>query len=157
MVADILAQQVILRILTKTGAGNRPQTIDRISAGDPTTSITGIAVTVMAGLDVLKAAANAGRNLVLTYDPAFWSTADDLARLETNTLFAEKRDFLRAHNMLLFNLHDHWRDRMPDGIAAGMAQALGWQAEANDANLFRRPGATLLALAQELSQKLDDK
>ncbi len=155
--ADIIAQQLIQRILARTGANNRAQTVDRISAGDPTQSVTGIAVTVMAGIDVLKAAANAGRNLVLTYDPGFWSTADDLARLETNTLFAEKRDFLRAHNMVLFNLHDHWRDRMPDGIAAGMAQALGWQAETNGANLFRRPATTLLALAQELSEKLDDK
>ena len=155
--ADILAQQLIQRILARTGASDRPQTMDRISAGDPTQSIAGIAVTTMASMDVLKAAANAGRNLVLTYDPAFWSTADDLARLETNALFAEKRDFLRAHNMVLFNLHDHWRDRMPDGIAAGMAQALGWQAEANDANLFRRPAATLVALAHELSEKLDDK
>jgi len=155
--ADILAQQLIQRILAKTGATNRPQTVDRISAGDPTQPVTGIAVTTLASLEVLKAAAKAGRNLVLTYDPAFWSTADDLARLETNSLFAEKRDFLRSHNMVLFNLHDHWRDRMPDGIAVGMAQALGWQAETSDANLFRRPATTLLGLAQELSEKLDDK
>ena len=153
--AEILAQQLIQRILTKTGANNRPQTLDRISAGDPTQTITGIAVTTLASLEVLKAAAAKGCNLVLTYDPAFWSTADDLARLEANTLFAEKRDVLRAHNMVLFNLHDHWRDRMPDGIAVGMAQALGWQAE--DVNFFRRPATTLLALAQELSEKLNDK
>ena len=155
--ADILAQQLIQRILAKTGAGNRPQTVDHISAGDPAQPVTGIAVTTLASMDMLKVAAKANRNLVLTYDPAFWSTADDLARLEANSLFAEKRDFLRAHNMVLFNLHDHWRDRMPDGVAMGMAQALGWQAEANDTNLFRRPATTLLALAQELSEKLDDK
>ena len=155
--ADILAQQLILRILSKTGANNRPQTMDRISAGDPTQTVTGIAVTTLASLEMLKTAAAKGCNLVLTYDPGFWSTADDLARLETNSLFAEKRDVLRAHKMVLFNLHDHWRDRMPDGIAVGLAQALGWQAESSDANLFRRPATTLLTLAQELSEKLNDK
>jgi hypothetical protein len=46
---------------------------------------------------------------------------------------------------------------MPDGIAAGMAQALGWAPESNDANLFKRPPTTLLALAQELGTKLNDK
>jgi len=155
--ADILAQQLIQRILAKSGANNRPQTMDRISAGDPTQPVTGIAVTTLASLETLKAAAARGCNLILTYDPAFWSTADDLARLESNSLFAEKRDFLGAHRTVLFNLHDHWRDRMPDGIAAGMAQALGWQSESNDANVFHRPATTLLALAQELSEKLNDK
>lgn len=155
--ADITALQLITRILGKTGAPNRPQTIDHVAAGDPTRAVTGIAVMAMATLDGLKAAAAAQRNLVITYDPAFWSSNDDLDHLESDPLFIEKRDWIRAHNMVVFNLHDHWRDRMPDGIAAGMAQALGWQADAANANLFRRPPTTLLALAQELGTKLNDK
>jgi putative NIF3 family GTP cyclohydrolase 1 type 2 len=128
-----------------------------VSAGDPTRTISGIAVMAMATLDGLKAAAATNRNLVVTYDPAFWSTNDDLDHMEADALFIEKRDLIRAHNMVVFNLHDHWRDRMPDGIAAGMAQALGWQADAANANLFRRPPTTLLALARELGAKLNDK
>ena len=155
--ADITALQLIKRILDKTGAPNRPQTIDRVSAGDPTQAVTGIAVTAMATLDGLKAAAAANHNLVITYDPAFWSTNDDLDHMETDPLFIEKRDLIRAHGMVVFNLHDHWRDRMPDGIAAGMAQALGWPADAANANLFRRPPTTLLALARELGEKLNDR
>ena len=148
-------QELIQRILAKTGAAYRAQTSDHVSAGDPATTVSGIAVTALASLAVLKAAAAKGCNLVITYDPAFWSSADDLARLETSALFAEKRDFIHVHDMVLFNLHDHWRDRMPDGIAVGMAQALGW--ETTDANLFHRPPTTLLALAQELGAKLNDK
>jgi putative NIF3 family GTP cyclohydrolase 1 type 2 len=153
--ADITALQLIKRILDKTGATTRSQTIDHVSAGDPTRAVTGIAVMAMATLDGLKAAAAANHNLIITYDPAFWSTNDDLDHLETDALFIEKRDLIRAHNMVVFNLHDHWRDRMPDGIAVGMAQALNWQADA--ANLFRHPPTTLLALAQELDNKLNDK
>jgi putative NIF3 family GTP cyclohydrolase 1 type 2 len=155
--ADITALQFIKRILDKTGAPGRPQTIDHVSAGDPTRAVNGIAVMAMATLEGLKAAAAAKHNLVITYNPAFWSTNDDLDHMETDALFIEKRDLIRAHNMVVFNLHDHWRDRMPDGIAAGMAQALGWQADAANANLFRRPPTTLLALAQELGGKLNDK
>lgn len=155
--ADITALQLITRIVDKTSAPNRPQTVDHVSAGDPTRTVSGIAVMAMATLDGLKAAAAARRNLVITYDPAFWSGNDDLDHLENDPLFLEKRDLIRAHDMVVFNLHDHWRDRMPDGIAAGMAQALGWQADAANANLFRRPATTLLGLAQELGTKLNDK
>ncbi len=155
--ADITALQLIQRIVAKTGAAGAPQSVDHVSAGDPTRLVTGIAVMAMATLEGLKAAAAAGRNLVITYDGAFWSGNDDFNRLEANTLFAQKRDLLRAHDMVVFNLHDHWRDRMPDGIAAGMAMALGWNAEPADANFFRRPATTLLGLATELSDRLGDK
>jgi len=155
--ADVTALQLIQRILAKTGAGGRPQTVDHVAAGDPTQAVSGIAVMAMADLATLKAAAAAGRNLAVTYDPGFWSGDDNFDHLERNALFAEKRDLLRAHGMVLFNLHDHWQGRMPDGIAAGMAQALGWQAEAANPNLFHLPPMTLLALAQELSAKLGDR
>jgi putative NIF3 family GTP cyclohydrolase 1 type 2 len=154
---DITGLQLIQRILAKTGATGRGDTVDHVSAGDPARFVSGVAVMAMASLAGLKAAAAAGRSMVVTYDPAFWSGNDDYNHLEVNSLFAEKRDFVRAHDMLVFNLHDHWRDRMPDGIAAGMAQALGWQADAGNANFFRRPPGTLLVLAQELSAKLNDK
>ncbi len=155
--AEITALELIQRILAKTGAPNRPQTVDRVSAGDPTQAVTGVAVMALATMEGLNAAAAAGRNLVITYDPAFWSTNDDLAQVKAQALFAQKRDFLRAHSMVVFNLHDHWRDRMPDGITTGMAQALAWQPETGTANLFRRPQGTLLTLAQELGAKLNDK
>src|SRR5438552_3386946 len=93
--AAITALQLINRILEKSGAANRPQTIDHVSAGDPTTAVTGIATMAIASLDSLKQAAAAGRNLILTYDPAFWSGNDSFDRLEDNSLFLEKRDFIR--------------------------------------------------------------
>ena len=156
--AAITALQLITRILDKSGAANRPQTIDHVSAGDPTTPVMGIATMAIASLDCLKRAAAAGRNLILTYDPAFWSGKDSLDGLESNSLFLEKRDFMRAHNLVCFNLHDHWRDRMPDGIAEGMAAGLGWtqyQAAGNPA-AFQLPPTTLLDLARDLQGRLND-
>ena len=155
--SDLTALQLIQRVIAQSGAPNRPQTVDHVSAGDPTQAVNGIAVLTQATLEGLRQAANAKANLVFTYDPAFWATGDDLTRMESDALFLEKRDFIRAHNLVVFNLHDHLRDSMPDRIAAGMAQALGWQSDPADINLFRRPPTTLLALAQELGAKLDDK
>jgi len=155
--AVITASQLIARILEKSGAANRPQTVDRVSAGDPTTQVTGIATMAIASLDCLKRAASSGRNLILTYDPAFWSTNDSLDRLEENGLFQEKRDFIRAHNLVCFNLHDHWRDRMPDGIAQGMAAGLGWTPYqvGGNAGLFQLPATSLLDLARDLQTRLN--
>jgi len=154
-VSDLTALQLIQRVIAKSGAPGRPQTVDFVSAGDPTRAVNGIAVMGQATLEGLRQAANAKANLVFTYDPAFWASGDDLTRLETDALFLEKRDFIRAHDLVVFNLHDHLRDSMPDRIAAGMTQALGWQSDAANINLSRP--TTLLALAQELSAKLDDK
>jgi putative NIF3 family GTP cyclohydrolase 1 type 2 len=156
--AAITALQLITRILEKSGAANRPQTIDHVSAGDPTTWVTGIATMALPSLDCLKQAAAAGRNLILTYDPAFWSSNDSFDRLESNSLFLEKRDFIRAHNLVCFNLHDHWRDRMPDGIAEGMAAGLGWAQYkiAGNPAAFQLPPTTLLDLARDLQTRLND-
>lgn len=155
--AAITASQLISRILEKSGAANRPQSIDHVSAGDPTTQVTGIATMAIASLDCLKRAAAAERNLILTYDPAFWSTNDSLDRLESNSLFLEKRDFIRAHNLVCFNLHDHWRDRMPDGMTAGMVAGLGWaHYQVGTAPLFQLPQMTLLDLARNLQTQLND-
>src|SRR3569832_1762853 len=155
--AAITALQLITRILEKSGASNRPQTIDHVSAGDPTTPVTGIATMAQPSLDCLKQAAVAGRNLILTYDPAFWSSNDSFDRLESNSLFLEKRDFIRAHNLVCFNLHDHWRDRMPDGIAEGMAAGLGWAQYkiAGNPAAFQLPPTTLLDLARDLQTRLN--
>lgn len=155
--SDLTALQLIQRILNRTGATGHATTVDHVSAGDPTQAVKGIAVMSQATLSGLRQAAEAGANLVLTYDPAFWANGDDLTRMETDAMFLEKRDFIRAHNMVVFNLQDHLRDSVPDRIAQGMAQALGWQPDAGNANLFRRPPITLLALAQELGTKLHDK
>lgn len=155
--SDLTALQLIQRVLDKSGAPFRPKTVDHVSAGDPTLAVNGAAVMAQATLEGLRKAADAKANLVFTYDPAFWESGDNLNRLETDALFLEKRDLIRSNNMVVFNLQDHLHDSQPDRIAAGMAQALGWQAEARNANLFTRPATTLLALAQELATKLDDK
>jgi len=155
----VMALQFITRILDKTGAPNRGKTIDHVSAGDPTTAITGIATMALASMEGLKRAAAAGRNLILSYDPPFWSGNDDLDRIEGNSLFLEKRDFIRAHNLVCFNLHDHWRDRAPDGVAVGMAKALGWtqyQADAGNPAILHLPPTSLESLARDLQSRLDD-
>ena len=67
----VSAQQIADRIRSGVGVAWRPQTTDGFKAGDPSTVITGIAVAVMASTDVLRRAAAAGQNLIVTQEPIF--------------------------------------------------------------------------------------
>lgn len=169
----VTALQLIDRIRTRAGSPpqpaaaatspNAPPTAplaDEVIAGDPLTAVTGIATVAIASFDALKAAAAAGKNLIVTLDPVFWSDNDSLDRLEGDALFKAKRDFIRANNLVCFRLHDHWPAKGPNGIDTGMAKELGWDGYVTDAASpirFKVPQTTLLGLAKDLSAKLNDR
>jgi hypothetical protein len=75
--AGLTAQQVVDRIRANAGVPWRETTVDTFKAGDPQTIVTGIATTVMATLPVLRQAAAAGRNLIVTCEPTFYNGNDD--------------------------------------------------------------------------------
>ena len=154
------ALQIVDRILAQGDVAARPKTVDRIVAGDPTTIVKGIATMAIASMEGLRAASEAGCNLVVAYDGPFWSETDNLERATAYPGFQAKRDFLRAHDMVVFHFRDHFRDRVPDGISVGMARALDWEsrrAPGGDIDRFLLSPTTLLGLARELAEKLDDR
>jgi NIF3 (NGG1p interacting factor 3) len=68
----LTAEAVVQRVQAELG-GEWPSTgPDGFEAGDPSTVVKGIAATAMVKLDVLKQAAKANANLILTYEPTFW-------------------------------------------------------------------------------------
>ena len=155
---SLTARQVLERIKTNIGVPWMDQTVDTFKDGDPGTRVTGIAVTMMATLDVLQRAAAQGSNLVITHEPTFFGHLDDLAPLETahDSVTAVKRAFIREHHMVVLRMHDHWHDRHPDGIQAGMTRALGWQRfqRPEDEHLYTLPETTLGQLAADIRDRL---
>lgn len=154
------ALQFVERIRAKSAAPTVAETEDYIIAGDPTTAVMGIATTAIATLECLRKSAASGKNLIVTLEPIFWADNDNLNRFEGNAEFKAKRDFIRGHNMVCFHLHEHWPAQGPDGISVGIAKELGWMGYITDpANPrhFKLPPTTLLALAKELSAKLNDR
>jgi len=156
----LTAQQVIERIQKHVGIEWEKDTVDTFKAGDPGTKVTGIAVTMMATLDVLQRAAAAGDNLIITHEPTFYShldTVDELPLKENDPVLMAKREFIREHRLVIWRFHDYWHRRNPDGIEIGTAHALGWEKYVDPANpyLFKIPETTLLALTAELNKKLD--
>src|SRR5256885_6527046 len=155
----LAARQVIERIQSHVGVPWSSDTVDTFKAGNPETPVTGIAVTMMATLDVLKRAAASGNNLIITHEPTFFShldKPDELAQGERDPVLSEKRAFIEKHRLIIWRFHDHWHARKPDGIQAGMVHALGWEKFQDPANeyLFRMPRTSLEALAGEIKSRL---
>ena len=156
---QLTARQVIERIQAHVGVPWQSDTVDTFKAGNPDTPVTGIAVTMMATLDVLKRAAASGNNLIITHEPTFFShldKPDELAEGENDPVLAEKRAFIEEHGLIIWRFHDHWHARKLDGIEAGMVHELGWAKFQDPANqyLFTLPRTTIEQLAVELKTRL---
>src|SRR5690242_7183968 len=80
----LTAREVISRIQARVGVPWQAETVDTFKAGNPDETVTGIAVTMMATMDVLERAAASGKNLVITHEPTFYNHLDKL-RSEEHT------------------------------------------------------------------------
>lgn len=157
--STLSARQVIERIQSQVGIPWTSATVDTFKAGNPDAPVTGIAVTMMATLDVLKRAAASGDNLVITHEPTFFNhldKPDDLSEGDNDPVLAEKRAFIEKHGLIIWRFHDHWHARKPDGIQAGMVHALGWEKFQDPANehLFTLPRTTVAELAATIQARL---
>lgn len=155
----LTAKQVIERIQAHVGVPWQSDTVDTFKAGSPDTKVTGVAVTMMATLDVLQRAAAAGNNLIITHEPTFYDHLDspsDLGQGESDAVLTEKRAYIEQHHLVVWRFHDHWHARKPDGIEAGMVHELGWEEFQDSANehLFTIPRTTLKQLAGDLASRL---
>lgn len=155
---QITAREVVAQIQKQVGIPWKSDTVDTFKAGNPDTAVTGIAVTMMATMDVLERASSQGLNFVITHEPTFYSHLDTPDGLpESDPVWAEKRQFIEKHRIVVWRFHDHWHMRKPDGIEAGMVHALAWEKFQNPENqyLFVIPETTLTQLAQEVAKKLN--
>ena len=91
--AALTAGGVIARIKTNVGIPWRTQTVDNIIAGSQDTPVKGIATTMMATLDVLQRAADAGRNMVITHEPTFYMHQDRVDQLKDDSTYQFQAGF----------------------------------------------------------------
>src|SRR5262245_29401360 len=128
------AQEIVDRIKQRVGIEWKADGVDTFKAGDPMTPVKGIATTAMASLDVLKQALKAGANFVITCEPTFYSRADTAAPSAArrggpaapDPVFTAKDDFIKKNQLVVWRFSDHWRQRTPDPLTIGLADALGW-------------------------------
>lgn len=155
-VQSLTAGQVLERIKANIGIPWRAQTVDNIIVGTAETPVKGIATTMMATLDVVRRAAAAGKNMIITHESTFFSHQDRTDQIQQDPTYQFKLDFLNKNKLVVFHFHDHWHGRKPDGIAVGMMRELGWEKYADPQNpkSFTFPEIPLARLAKELETKL---
>jgi putative NIF3 family GTP cyclohydrolase 1 type 2 len=161
----ITAQEVVERIKRRIGTEWKAETVDTFKAGDPATKVNGIVTTTIATMPVLRQAAKAGANLVITCEPTFYSKSDAAAPPAgrrggpppaPDPVFSAKNEFIRNNGLVIWRFSDHWRLRKPDPLAIGLTDALGWTSfrAAGDAARVTIPVVSLDALASDLKKKL---
>lgn len=153
----ITAREVVAEIQKQIGVEWKTDTVDTFKAGNPDAPVTGVAVTMMATMDVLQRASAKGLNFVITHEPTFYAHLDTPEGIpESDAVWAEKRAFIEKHGMVVWRFHDHWHMRKPDGIEAGNVHALGWEKfqRVDNQYLFVMPETTLKELAKQVSEKL---
>lgn len=164
----ITAEAVIRRIQSELGGEWPPYGPDGFKAGNPSIVVKGIATTAMATLPVLKQAAQSNTNLVLTYEPTFYSRADGqapsapsagrgpLGPAADDPVVRAKRKFIEENGLAVFRLRDHWQARKQNDMVAGLAGALGWTKHRikQDDALFEIPPATAEATLAWIRKRL---
>src|SRR5687767_459894 len=68
----VTAAQIIERIRNSIGVEWKPDSIDGMKAGNPSTRITGVATTSMATMEVLRQGVKDGSNFVISAQPTFF-------------------------------------------------------------------------------------
>ena len=153
----ITARDIVAEIQKRVGVPWQNETVDTFKAGNPDTTVSGVAVTMMATMDVLQRASAKGLNFVITHEPTFYAHLDTPEGVPyEDPVWAEKRAFIEKHGMVVWRFHDHWHMRKPDGIEAGNVHALGWEKFQRPDNqyLFTLPVTTLKELANQVAERL---
>ena len=152
----LTAGEVVERIKANLGLPWRGGPTDTFKAGDVDTPVTGIARTVMSTFDVIKRAAAAGKNMVITHEPTFWLGNDDVQGFAKDIVYQEKLRFIRDHNMAIWRFHDHLHARQPDMSAVGLADAIGWSQylSKDQPRVYVLPRVRLRDLAKDIERRL---
>src|SRR5215469_13475844 len=164
------------RIRQNIGVAWKEPTIDGIKAGDGNASVSGVAVTAMATMDVLARAVREKTNLIVSLEPVYFSHNDGPATPNPQTapgrgggggrgvggialddpVFLAKKDFITKNGLAVIRLSDHWRMRTPDPFALGLEQTMNWtKYRSGSGTRYDIPGITIGVLADDLANKLN--
>jgi putative NIF3 family GTP cyclohydrolase 1 type 2 len=169
--APLTAGDLLARMRQHLGVPWKVDTIDGIKAGDPTVAVTGVVTTALASLAVLRQAVEAGANVVVTHEPAFYASDDARvppparggfqttpppgAETRPDPVYAAKNGFVDRHRLVVVRLRDHWRARQPSPFAQALGVALGWQNhQADNAVTCEIPLVALDRLASHVGRTL---
>ena len=77
-------------------------------------------------VDVLHRARAAGKNMIITHEPAYWTGEDSIKPMTDDRLYTKKPAFTKDKDLVLWRFHDNPHLRRPDVRTLGLAHDLGW-------------------------------
>mgnify|MGYP005837765929 CR=1 FL=1 len=103
---------------------NPNDTVDTVKIGDPTKPVRKAGVSWYPSIETIKAAHEAGCDLLICHEPTFWEHAAPENSYRNKAPGAAKREYLEKTGMVILRAHDTW-DRWPrDGIRDSWARFL---------------------------------
>lgn len=175
----LTAATIIDRIRANVGVEWKADTVDALKAGGAEARVTGVVTTALASMTVLRQAVAIGANMVISFEPTFYSRSDSPRPPAgrgrgagpaaaappppppPDRVFTAKNDFITRNGLVVYRLSDHWRARTPDPLATGLATALGWpgRQSSDDARLvdLGAGAVTLGALTRTVAKALGSR
>jgi putative NIF3 family GTP cyclohydrolase 1 type 2 len=138
--------------------GRLQNTVDTLKSGDPDMEVKGIALAFMPTYGVIQQALSMGINLLITHEGLFYSHHDNTETLENDSVYQNKRKLIEESGIAIFRLHDYIHRYLPDGITAGLIQALDWQSYVEEhqqaASVLSLPAMSVREIAEYVKRKL---
>jgi putative NIF3 family GTP cyclohydrolase 1 type 2 len=133
-------------------------TVDTLKSGDPDMEVKGIAIAFMPTYGVIQQAIDMGVNLLITHEGLFYSHHDKTETIGNDSVYQEKRKLIEESGIAIFRLHDYIHRYRPDGITAGLIQALDWQSYVVEhqqaASVLSIPAMSVREIAEYVKRKL---
>jgi putative NIF3 family GTP cyclohydrolase 1 type 2 len=132
------AREVVDLIEKNAGAPWNEQSFrDTFKAGNPDSTVKGIATTMLVTFDMLKRANAAGLNMVISHEDTWWNDRDDTKDLTANALYKLKTEYIVKNDMTVWRDHDHMHVMKPDFTVVGELRSVGIK---GGENATMRPG-----------------
>ena len=152
----LTVQNVLDRLMEPVGPIQN--TVDTLKFGNPNMEVKGIAATFMATQQVIEQAIDLGVNLLITHEGLFYSHMDNPDILEESKVVHEKKRLIEESGIAVFRLHDYVHQYQPDGIMAGLIEALEWkpfvEKNASTSTIVNIPPMNVREIAQYVKTKL---
>ncbi len=147
------AKEVMEQLFHWSPCPEEKRTRDKLIYGNEMIEVKKVAVCQIATPQVLRQAAEAGAQMVLTHEPTY----HDFFHLdETDPVYREKSELIQQLGMTIFRFHDspHWTDI--DKINAGFLNRLGWIGEFDGCKKFvLQEEKTIAEIQKDMEDKLD--
>ena len=151
------SREVVDLIRKNLGVPWQEQTFrDTFKVGDPDAPIKGIATTMMATYSMLKRAAEANLNFIITHEDTYWNDRDDTKELTANPLYIEKTEFAKKNGLVIWRMHDQMHNMKPDYTVSATLRVLGVkgaEAAAMQPHIYPVPETTLGEFASQIKQR----